>query len=92
MDIALLSEIMVKSARLTLLCSLPLLGSGMLVGLIIAIFQATTSIQEQTLTFVPKIIVIIIALIIFGPWILNSILEFTIELFEIIPEMALPVR
>ncbi|MBN2546214.1 MAG: flagellar biosynthesis protein FliQ [Spirochaetes bacterium] len=92
MDQALLSEIMVKTVRLILMCTLPLLGSGMLIGLIIAIFQATTSIQEQTLTFVPKIIVIMIALILFGPWILNTLIDYTLQLFEILPLMALPAR
>ncbi len=92
MDEGLLSEVMIKTVRITLMCSLPLLGSGMLIGLIIAIFQATTSIQEQTLTIVPKIIVIMIALVIFGPWILNALIDYTLQIFEIIPLMALPGR
>lgn len=91
MDAVLLREIMIKSVRLALLISLPLIGSGMIVGFIIAIFQATTSIQEQTLTFIPKIIAIVIALVIFGPWILTNMVEFTTQLFELIPDMALPV-
>ncbi len=85
-----LTELMVNSIQISLLIGLPLLGAGMIVGLIISIFQATTSIQEQTLTFVPKIIVIIIVLIIFGPWIMSSIVDYTVQLFELIPDMALP--
>lgn len=92
MDTALLTDILVRSVRISLMAALPLLGAGMIIGLIIAIFQATTSIQEQTLTFVPKILAIIIALIIFMPWIANSLIEFTEQIFELIPQMALPVR
>jgi flagellar biosynthetic protein FliQ len=71
----------------TLLMAAPLLLIGMLVGLIISIFQATTSIQEQTLTFVPKIAAILGALILFGPWILASMVQFTVRLFGRIPGM-----
>jgi len=71
----------------TLLMAAPLLLIAMLVGLIISIFQATTSIQEQTLTFVPKIAAILGALILFGPWILASMVQFTVRLFGRIPGM-----
>ena len=90
MDDVLLREIMVQSVRLALMISLPIIGSGMVVGFIIAIFQATTSIQEQTLTFIPKIIAIIIALVIFGPWILTNMVAFTQQIFEVIVEISLP--
>ena len=90
MDEVLLREIMVQSVRLALMIALPIIGSGMVVGFIIAIFQATTSIQEQTLTFIPKIIAIIIALVIFGPWILTNMVEFTHQIFEVIVEISLP--
>jgi flagellar biosynthetic protein FliQ len=71
----------------TLLMAAPLLLIAMVVGLIISIFQATTSIQEQTLTFVPKIAAILGALILFGPWILASMVQFTVRLFGRIPGM-----
>lgn len=71
-----------------LMIAAPLLLVGMLVGLIISIFQATTSIQEQTLTFVPKIAAILGALILFGPWILSSMVQFTLRLFGQIPELG----
>lgn len=70
-----------------LLMSAPMLLIGMLVGLIISVFQATTSIQEQTLTFVPKIAAILGSIIIFGPWIFSSIVQFTIRLFQSIPNI-----
>jgi len=68
-----------------LLLSGPLLATSLLVGLFISIFQATTQIQEQTLTFVPKIALVFISLIIFGPWMLNIIIAFTVNLFQTIP-------
>jgi flagellar biosynthetic protein FliQ len=71
-----------------LMIAAPLLLVGMLVGLIISIFQATTSIQEQTLTFVPKIAAILGALILFGPWIIVSMVQFTLRLFGRIPELG----
>ncbi len=89
MDEALFSNLLVETMRVTILISLPVLLSGLIVGLVISILQATTSIQEQTLTFVPKIIAIIIALVIFGPWIATTLTEFTLQVFELIPEMAI---
>jgi flagellar biosynthetic protein FliQ len=71
-----------------LMMAAPLLLVGMLVGLIISIFQATTSIQEQTLTFVPKIAAILGALILFGPWLIMSMVQFTLRLFGRIPELG----
>lgn len=55
----------------------PILGFGMAVGLIVSIFQAVTQIQEQTLAFVPKIAAAMVALLIFGPWMLTNLLDFT---------------
>ena len=72
----------------TLLIAAPLLLIGMVVGLIISIFQATTSIQEQTLSFVPKIAAILGALILLGPWIMASMMQFTVRLFARIPELG----
>jgi flagellar biosynthetic protein FliQ len=71
-----------------LMIAAPLLLVGLLVGLIISIFQATTSIQEQTLTFVPKIAAILGALILFGPWIVVSMVQFTLRLFARIPGLG----
>jgi flagellar biosynthetic protein FliQ len=71
-----------------LLLSAPVLLIAMIVGLVISIFQATTSIQEQTLTFVPKIAAILIVLAILGGWMLGHLAEYTRGLFEMIPQMA----
>ena len=61
--------------------SAPILGVSIVVGLAISIFQATTHIQEQTLTFVPKIIAIMGMLILFGPWIMNLLNNYVRELY-----------
>jgi len=74
-----------ESLSVVLLVSAPMLGIGMLVGVIVSILQATTQIQEQTLTFVPKIIAIMISIIIFGPWMLTVITQFTQNLFSELP-------
>ncbi len=71
-----------------LLLSAPILLISLLVGLIISILQATTSIQEQTLTFVPKIAAILGTLMLLGPWMFTSLAQFTARLFERIPEMG----
>lgn len=63
-------------------CSAPLLLVSLIVGLVISIFQTVTSIQEQTLTFVPKILSIFITIILCGGWIMNNIVEFMQKLFE----------
>ena len=60
----------------------PILIISLVVGLIISIFQATTQIQEQTLTFVPKLIAIILVLVLGGPWMLNKLVMLANELFQ----------
>ncbi|BFT73060.1 MULTISPECIES: flagellar biosynthesis protein FliQ [Bacillales] len=62
--------------------SAPMLVIGLVVGLIISIFQATTQIQEQTLAFVPKIVAVLLSILIFGPWIMNTLVDFTFNLLN----------
>ncbi|MFW5435159.1 flagellar biosynthesis protein FliQ [Paenibacillus apiarius] len=57
--------------------SAPMLAIALVVGLLISVFQATTQIQEQTLAFVPKIIAVMVAILLFGPWILTTVVDFT---------------
>jgi flagellar biosynthetic protein FliQ len=71
----------------TLIIAGPILLIGMIVGLIVAILQATTSIQEQTLSFVPKIAAILLSLVLFGRFLLQSLIEYTRRLFESIPNI-----
>ncbi len=68
-----------------LIIASPILLIGMGVGLIISIFQATTSIQEQTLTFVPKIAAVLLSFMFFGPWMFRLLIQFTINLLNQIP-------
>lgn len=75
-------EITVQAIWLVLKCSAPPLLVSLLVGLVISIFQTVTSIQEQTLTFVPKMLSIFLTLIICGDWILNNILSFIQDLYS----------
>ena len=74
-----------EALLVVLLISAPLLGFALLVGVIISIFQAVTQIQEMTLTFVPKILAVLIALLAFGPWIIRILLNFTTTLFLNLP-------
>ena len=64
------------------ICSAPMLIISLVVGLIVSIFQTVTSIQEQTLTFVPKIIAVFVGLMIFGSWILTNLTEFVTTLWS----------
>jgi len=63
------------------LCA-PLLGVALIVGLAVSIFQATTQIQEQTLSFAPKILAVFLSIFIFGPWLMTTIKEFTLRLYN----------
>ncbi|MCI6180011.1 MAG: flagellar biosynthesis protein FliQ [Treponema porcinum] len=67
---------------------LPVLSAALIIGLIVAIFQATTSIQEQTLTFLPKLIVILLVLALLSGWMFSELRDYTVKLFEMIPELA----
>lgn len=63
-------------------CAAPLLLVSLIVGLAVSIFQTVTSIQEQTLTFVPKILAVFVAIMLFGGWILNNVSTFSMELWQ----------
>ena len=71
----------------TILLAAPLLGSALAVGLLIGMFQAATSINEMTLSFIPKLLVLVMALIVAGPWMLSLIINFTRQLMEQIPSL-----
>lgn len=75
-------EVARRAAWLILLISLPILGAGLIVGLVISIFQAATQIQEQTLTFVPKLIVTFLAIVLLLPWIMRLLISCTVELYS----------
>ena len=73
--------------ELGLKVALPLLGIGLGVGVIISVFQAVTQIQEQTLTFIPKVLATVAVLVIGGPWMLDQLLSYTSELWLGIPDI-----
>lgn len=72
---------------MVMLIAAPMLGLGLLVGVMVSIFQATTQIQEQTLAFIPKIIAIFVAILVFGPWMLSLMVDYTREIFTNLPNM-----
>ena len=75
-------NITTKTLEMALLIAAPMLLFGLIAGLIISIFQAVTQIQEMTLTFIPKILAVVAGLIIFFPWMLNTMTTFTVNLFS----------
>lgn len=76
-----LMDLAQNSIRVVLLVSAPILGLSLIVGLAVSIFQATTQIQEQTLSFIPKILAVVVSLAVFGNWMLNVLVEYTRDLF-----------
>lgn len=82
MTIEAISDMAMTALYLIIRTSLPVLLVSLIIGLVISIFQTVTSIQEQTLTFVPKIICVFAALILFGPWMMNSMVEYMTELWS----------
>jgi flagellar biosynthetic protein FliQ len=71
-----------KAIQTILMISAPMLLAGMLVGLLVSTFQAATQINEQTLSFIPKIVAVFLTMLFFGPWIIRVMTSFTIGLFE----------
>jgi len=76
-----------QALKMVALISAPLLFSALIVGLIVGMFQAATSINEQTLSFIPKLIILVVALFVAGPWMLQLMINFTRRLYENIPNM-----
>lgn len=74
-------EVGAKAMWVTLELSLPILGVSLVVGLLVSIFQAVTQLQEPTLTFIPKILAVVVVIVFAGPWMMNTMLDFTIDLW-----------
>jgi flagellar biosynthesis protein FliQ len=72
-----------KAIETILMCAAPMLIVALIVGLLVSIFQAATQINEQTLTFVPKIVAVFVTLLIFGSWVIKVVTAFTIGLFDL---------
>jgi flagellar biosynthetic protein FliQ len=75
----------IETFKIALILSLPALLVGMFLGLAVSIFQATTQINEMTLSFIPKIIGIVVVIILTMPWMMNEMQDFTIRMFNLIP-------
>ena len=82
MSIETVSDIASEALFLIIRVSMPVLLVSLCIGLVISIFQTVTSIQEQTLTFVPKIVCVFLALVLFGNWMMNSMVEFMVNLWS----------
>jgi flagellar biosynthesis protein FliQ len=80
----------VGALELALKIGLPLLLAGLVIGLAVSIFQAVTQIQEQTLTFIPKILATVAVIIVAGPWMLDQLVVYAAELYGQIPELTGP--
>ena len=89
MTVEVVLDVAVETIWTIIITSAPLLIISLVVGLVISIFQAVTSIQEQTLTFVPKILAIFVGILIFGSFIMNTIIEFMTELWNSFGEYML---
>jgi flagellar biosynthetic protein FliQ len=81
-------SICVGAMEVAMKVGLPLLLVGLVLGLVVSVFQAVTQIQEQTLTFIPKIIGLAVVLVVAGPWMLGEIVSWTQELYGQIPELV----
>ena len=81
-------EVVNQAIKVTLMLAAPMLIAALVVGVLVSIFQAVTQINEQTLSFIPKILVIIATLVIFSPWMMETMVSYTRELFESIPELV----
>jgi flagellar biosynthetic protein FliQ len=77
-----------NALMLTVMLAAPMMLAGLVVGLLVSVFQALTQINEQTLTFVPKILAIFGTLLVTGPWLLSSLLSYTTGLFNMLPSMV----
>ncbi len=82
------ADISNQAIKIALMISAPMLLGALFMGILVSIFQAVTQINEQTLSFIPKIIVIVGALVIFSPWMIETLVTFTRELIISIPTMV----
>lgn len=77
-----------QALLMVLVLSAPMLLIGLVVGVLISVLQSVTQIQEMTLTFVPKIIVTVLAMIFFGPWMLRLMVSYSVQIFSYLPELS----
>jgi flagellar biosynthetic protein FliQ len=85
MNPTLVSQLVKEAIEITLFLALPILGVGLVVGLLVGLFQALTQIQEVTLVFIPKIVVVFVSLIFLSPWMMQKMMHFTEQLILSLP-------
>jgi flagellar biosynthetic protein FliQ len=74
-----------QALEITVLVSAPLLGAALVTGLVVSLFQAATQINEMTLSFIPKLLVLVLVMVLAGPWMMNTMLDYMRRLFSSIP-------
>lgn len=89
MDNGFVIELTNQAVKVTLMLAAPMLLGALVVGILVSLFQAVTQINEQTLSFIPKIVVIVLALVILSPWMMETITSFTRELYVNIPAVVM---
>jgi flagellar biosynthesis protein FliQ len=76
-----------QALQMTVLISAPMLGAALVTGLLVSLFQAATQINEMTLSFIPKLLVLVLVMVLAGPWMVNTMLDYMRQLFTSIPGM-----
>ena len=89
MDNTFVVEITNQAIKVTLMLAAPMLFGALVVGILVSLFQAVTQINEQTLSFIPKMLVIVMALVLLSPWMMDTITSFTRDLYVSIPNVVM---
>lgn len=77
-----------EALKVSLMVGAPILGLGLAVGLLVSLFQATTQINEASLQFIPKVLAALVGVVLFGPWMLITLVDFTRRLFLLLPQLV----
>lgn len=89
MDNGFVLEVTNQAVKVTLMLAAPMLLGALVVGIMVSLFQAVTQINEQTLSFIPKILVIVMAMVMLSPWMMETMTSFTYDLYANIPQMVM---
>jgi len=89
MDNGFVVEVTNQAIKITLMLAAPMLLGALVIGIVVSLFQAVTQINEQTLSFIPKILVIVMALVLLSPWMMETITSFTHDLYVSIPSVVM---
>lgn len=89
MDNGFVIEVTNQAIKVTMMLAAPMLLGALIVGIMVSLFQAVTQINEQTLSFIPKILVIVVALVILSPWMMETMTSFTKDLYVSIPSVVM---